>query len=157
MKKNLSLSVDECRAVLSCLKAPWGINLASLFYDWPDCGASQSQSFPVAVRRWYVPLRNLCKAHVLQAYHDLNPEPSVKMPQPDFRYRMYFRLTAIGRAVSSQVRETESMEPMPTLNHFVSTGKWEVETIPPRPTRAGRNRPGNGVMTSGCESRRGKV
>jgi hypothetical protein len=51
---------------------------------------------------------------------------------------LLFRLTPTGRTVAGDIRENETMEPMPTLNHYVDTGKWEVVAIPPRTTRAGR-------------------
>ena len=136
MKKMPSLSPDECRVVLSCLKAPFVINVATLVYDWPDCGDSTSVPFEVSARRWRMPIQTLCHAGILQAYLFRNPEPSVKLSRPDFRRRMSFRLTPAGRALAAQVRQNETMEPMPTLNHYVDTGKWEVVEIPPRPTKA---------------------
>jgi hypothetical protein len=136
MKKMPSLTLDERRVVLSCLKAPFGINVASLVYDWPDCGASTNVPFEVAARRWRAPIQNLCRAGILQAYLFHNPEAAVKMPRPDFRRRMSFRLAPAGRALAAHVRQNETMEPMPTLNHYLDSGKWEVVEIPPRPKRA---------------------
>ncbi len=135
MKKMPNLSTDERRVVLSCVKAPFGINVASLVYDWPDCGDSMPVPFEVAARRWQTPIKNLCHAGVLQAYLFRNPEPSVKLSRPDFRRRMSFRLTSAGRAAAARIRQGETMEPMPTLTHHVDSGTWEIEEIPPRATK----------------------
>jgi hypothetical protein len=132
MKKTPNLSIDERRIILSCLKDPFQINVASLFYDWPDCDAPKRTSFEVAAKRWYAPLRNLCRARLLQAFLFRISGRAVKLRNPDFRRRMFFRLTSGGRAVAVLTREHETMEPMPTLNHYVNTGKWEVVEIAPR-------------------------
>jgi hypothetical protein len=135
MKKMPSLSLDERRVVLSCIKAPFGINVANLVYDWPDCGVSTAMPFKAAAKRWRAPIKNLFRVGILQAYLFRNPEPSVKLSRPDFRRRMTFRLTTAGRAVAAHVRQGETMEPMPTLVHHVDSGKWEIEEIPARPVR----------------------